>query len=492
MGIAIGRGLAAERLDIGSAGDGPWSLVTAPGLAGSVSAGPADRAAEEAGPLSAPDPALLKTIDWGTKVSDPLNLTVYFAPQGEKVDGVSSLGWNAYEKQQVMLAFEQFSNVCNVDVEITTNKASADFRIATARMNDGTLGWFNPPGESGAGSGVMIRNGYGWDEGGAGGLEQGGYGFITLIHEFGHGFGLAHPHDRGGTSTIMQGVSGPFGDYGAFDLNQGVFTTMSYNDGWVSHTGENPGAAWGYQATMMALDIAVLQQKYGANTDFHSGNDIYVLSGANAPGALYACLWDTGGKDSIVYGGNKSCLIDLRAATLDYSATGGGVVSYVNGIFGGYTIANGVAIEKASGGAGHDTIVGNGANNKLLGGGGNDTITGGAGRDVLTGGGGEDVFRFNVFEAKSNAIDIVRDFDEAQDVIDLSALDADSTAAGRQSFHFAPGSGFSGDAGEIFTVIESGGDVARIMLDVNGDAVSDMEILLQGYGGGSIEFDLVV
>ena len=68
--------------------------------------------------------------------------------------------------------------------------------------------------------------------------QPGGFSFITLIHEFGHGHGLAHPHDNGGHSGIMHGVvhrrRRPSTDYtnGDYDLNQGVYTMMSYEDGW--------------------------------------------------------------------------------------------------------------------------------------------------------------------------------------------------------------------------------------------------------------------
>ena len=31
--------------------------------------------------------------------------------------------------------------------------------------------------------------------------------YKVLIHEFGHGFGLQHPHDDGAGSTIMPGIS---------------------------------------------------------------------------------------------------------------------------------------------------------------------------------------------------------------------------------------------------------------------------------------------
>ena len=43
-------------------------------------------------------------------------------------------------------------------------------------------------------------------------------------------------------------------------------------------------------------------------------------------------------------------------------------MSYANGIYGGFTIANGVTIENAISGAGDDTLIGNAANNMLSGG----------------------------------------------------------------------------------------------------------------------------
>ena len=46
----------------------------------------------------------------------------------------------------------------------------------------------------------------GFSRAGSGGLEQGGFGFITIIHELGHALGLAHPHDKGGSSSVFPGV----------------------------------------------------------------------------------------------------------------------------------------------------------------------------------------------------------------------------------------------------------------------------------------------
>jgi len=67
-------------------------------------------------------PSFLDSIDWGTQVSTNV-IQVYFAPRGTTYDGVTSLGWNAYEIQQAMLGFQQFENIANVTITRTTNAA---------------------------------------------------------------------------------------------------------------------------------------------------------------------------------------------------------------------------------------------------------------------------------------------------------------------------------------------------------------------------------
>ena len=165
--------------------------------------------------------------------------------------------------------------------------------------------------------------------------------FQTLVHELGHGLGLAHPHDNGGGSTIWPGVTGPFDSYGSNNLNQGIFTVMSYNDGWdqVQDPYGNGLTTYGYVAGPMAFDIAAIQYLYGANMSYHTGADTYTLPDVNAPGTYWTCIWDAGGIDQIVYGGTRNVTIDLRAATIDNSPTGGGIPSYADGIYGGFTIA---------------------------------------------------------------------------------------------------------------------------------------------------------
>jgi Ca2+-binding RTX toxin-like protein len=157
---------------------------------------------------------------------------------------------------------------------------------------------------------------------------------------------------------------------------------MSYNYKWdTGPMGPAPGLDYGLGGGLGALDIAVLQQRYGTNGATASGDDVYTLPDANGAGAFYAAIWDTGGQDEIRASGEADATISLVAATLDYSPTGGGVVSYMAGVHGGRTIAAGVVIENATGAAGDDSLTGNGAANRLTGSAGDDAIDGGDGVD---------------------------------------------------------------------------------------------------------------
>lgn len=396
----------------------------------------------------------LDAIDWGTALTVD-TVKVYFAAAGESFGGSgTSLGWTNYEISRAMAAFELYESYVDLAFEIVTSAAEATFKLVSVQ-NVGFLGRMGPP-DTGAFSGVgeFAVDDSTWDRTGAtGNLEQGGYGFVTLLHELGHGLGLSHPHDNGGGSPIMEGVFGAFFAYGVFNMNQGVYTMMSYNTGW--HTqpgvpfGSPPASVFlnrGAEGTPGSLDIALLQQKYGANPTTNAGDTIYFLDPANIPGTHFEAIWDTSGNDTIVHNGPADAQIDLTAATLDYSPTGAGVVSFVNGVYGGYTIANGVVIENATGGSGNDSLIGNAAANVLSGNGGNDTLLGRGGNDRLFGGDGDDLLiggdgtdRFtggagaDIFLAEINAtkvaskdgpvsLDLILDFEVGVDKIDVSDL----------------------------------------------------------------------
>jgi serralysin len=342
-------------------------------------------------------------------------ITVYFARAGDVFVSndptnpglppatITATGVQDFEHTAVITALGEFSKVADVVYLEVNDRSEADFIYTSYQGTPGPgislLGSMSPPDESDEGLAQFNSGDYRWN---ATDLQQGGFSYVTLIHEFGHGHGLAHPHDNGGHSGIMHGVEGEgagVADYttGDFDLNQGVFTMMSYEDGWqTSPYGNAPtDVGYGYLGSLMAFDIAAIQDKYGVNEDWATGNDTYVLKDVNAAGTYYSSIWDAGGVDKIVYSGARDATIDLRPATLEYEVGGGGRVSFAYGIYGGYTIANGVTIEYATSGSGNDTLIGNDVVNFLNSGDGNDTLDGQGGGDQLTGGKGNDTYIFD-------------------------------------------------------------------------------------------------
>ncbi|MEM8548558.1 MAG: M10 family metallopeptidase C-terminal domain-containing protein, partial [Pseudomonadota bacterium] len=308
----------------------------------------------------------------------------------------------------------------DVDFQITTNRNAADLEWATDTLSSGAggtlLGFFFFPSSNGNGGfGVLNNNSSSfpnWNTSPGGTLDTGGFMYGVAVHELGHGLGLAHPHDAGAGTDVMQGVSSS-SSRGSFGLNSSPFTAMSYNEGWAASPSglANPVASTGHGATFGALDIAALQNMYGANTTHASGDDVYTLFDTNTTGsgAGYYATWDTGGIDEFRYTGTKDAFIDLREATLQYDPGGGGYMSHVDGVIAGRTIANGVVIENATSGSGADTLRGNDANNRLV---------GNAGDDQLIGGGGIDTFAFSF----GDGFDSIADFELGTDLIDLRGL----------------------------------------------------------------------
>ncbi|WP_377188108.1 M10 family metallopeptidase C-terminal domain-containing protein [Ruegeria meonggei] len=273
------------------------------------------------------------------------------------------------------------------DVDITYALVSQDFL-----GGPGSVGFHQIPGDSSlAPDGNQALFGlFGYDSVifNPEGLQKGGAGFSVILHEILHGLGLAHPHDNGGGSSIFPGVSQPFGDYGYQGQNQGVFTIMSYNEGYAQAIPVTT-YTYGDVATPMALDIAALQAIYGTASNA-TGNNVYSLPGYNGAGTHWSSIWDTGGNDTIYAGGvQRNTVINLNDADLSGSDAGGSPI-YAAGIQGGFTIANSVVIENAVGGTMSDTIIGNEVGNWLDGRSGNDIIYSGSGNDQIIGGDGND------------------------------------------------------------------------------------------------------
>ncbi|MBU2992677.1 calcium-binding protein [Octadecabacter sp. 1_MG-2023] len=147
------------------------------------------------------------------------------------------------------------------------------------------------------------------------------------------------------------------------------------------------------------------------------------------------------------------------------------------------------------GGLGEDVLYGEAQNDKLYGKDGNDILFGGDGDDILRGdagddalygglgtdqfygGLGNDTFIFSdVLESPDSAArDIIRDFTQGEDLINVSQLSS-------PAFDFIGSSGFSGSAPEIRAVVGATGDT-NLYLDTDGNGAADMRILVSGVDG---------
>ena len=87
----------------------------------------------------------------------------------------------------------------------------------------------------------------------------------------------------------------------------------------------------------------------------------------------------------------------------------------------GFSFANGESLNVITYHSGGN-LQGTAGKDYLLGSGGNNTLTGGTDEDVLVGGAGTDYFVFDIADSTDAAQDVIRDFAQGQDYIDIAAL----------------------------------------------------------------------
>lgn len=322
----------------------------------------------------------------------------YFGDKGTE-SWQGDYNWAIHEKQALRQALRKWADVANLEFSEVKDARPANLIERLQDHIPDAVAMHGLPPINGGDRGDRRAGDY-WHDWGAwtvAALRPAGEGFETVIHELGHAIGLSHPHyDKNDkTSPTFPGVHDA-GDLGDNNLNQTRYTIMSYNRG---PNDPVDMINYGHNITPMAFDIAAVQALYGKNRDANVGPTTYYLPDDNKRGTGYTCIWDAKGSDTIQYDGNRQAVIDLQAATLDNSPTGGGVLSRASGVYGGFTIANNVVIENAVGGSNRDDIRGNGASNalngrgqadKLVGRGGNDRIEGQAGNDQIWGSKGND------------------------------------------------------------------------------------------------------
>ncbi|MEK0083025.1 M10 family metallopeptidase C-terminal domain-containing protein [Benzoatithermus flavus] len=209
-----------------------------------------------------------------------------------------------------------------------------------------------------------------------------------------------------------------------------------------------------------------------ANADVIYGDHLAnALGGGNGADTLYGRKGD-----DILAGGLGNDVLDGGAGfDLASFALGGAVTVDLSGTTDvarrGTETDRLVGIEGAIGSANADRMIGDAGANLFRGGPGKDTLTGGAGRDT---------FDYDSLQDSpvGTGRDVITDFTRGEDRIDLSGIDANTSAAGDQAFTRWVGTGPAGTAGSLGYAIVGGNTV--IHGNVDGDAAWEFEIQLTG------------
>ncbi len=164
---------------------------------------------------------------WFGRSGDFAAASAVHGPSDILTSGASAQNWTEVEKSIFDYAVQIYERVCGLTFELAGSAAEADIVWWKTSLGGDTLGVHELPDKDQI-WGYFDPAVPSWST-----LYFGGDGLNTVLHELGHGMGLAHPHD-GGTredATTFPSVAEPFSP-GPYGLNQGIWTIMSYNTGW--------------------------------------------------------------------------------------------------------------------------------------------------------------------------------------------------------------------------------------------------------------------
>lgn len=215
----------------------------------------------------------------------------------------------------------------------------------------------------------------------------------------------------GGTGVTSIGNGFQLTNYGDIIGTDGTGVSISAERNEISNFGSilgNVNAA-SIEGTRVANEGLI-----DGDLNFFGGDNTYAAAEA---GRVTGSVIGDAGNDQMT-GGSSEDRFDggtgddtLRGKDGDDDLTGGG---------GRDTIRGNKGDDAIDGNGSADSIAGGWGDDNLDGGGGGDTLTGGRGDDTMTGGSGADIFVFG----RTTDKDVITDFADGEDVIDLSRLDA--------------------------------------------------------------------
>ena len=293
----------------------------------------------------------------------------------------------------------------------------------------------------------------------------------VLIHELGHGLGMAHTHSEENEKPEIP----------RYIEQSRTYSIMGYDSPILDETEDTP-----HPVSLMLDDIQAIQSKYGANYSTRKGNTTYGFN-SNTDRDHYSlktsqdkplfAVWDGGGWDTL----------DFSEFTQDQTINlNEGSLSSVGGLERNVGIAHGVTIEEARGGQGKNTLIGNTAFNILRGGRDRDILYGGSGGAQMWGGKGADTFVFDT--TSSGKPNLVMDFVSGQDKIDLCGMRRQSGPLNlvsrlpldRTKPQNPNDPTFITKPGDVLVNYDRTGQQTLLRMDTTGDGKMDMQIYVRG------------
>ena len=217
---------------------------------------------------------------------------------------------------------------------------------------------------------------------------------------------------------------------------------------------------------------------HGDDTARMGDNDDFIIGGRGAD-----LIYGNGGIDTVSYAASSgvTVLLDKNRGTRG-DALGDRLYDIENIIGGSYgdvlrgndgvnDIAGYYGDDLIRGWGGNDELSGEFGDDRVLGDDGDDTIVGGDGRDTLTGGAGFDIFAYLAISdstVTASGRDVIQDFTQGEDQIDLSALGVTSFA----------GAAFTGAGNEVRAFLAGAGDRINVQVDLDGDLNADFSVIL--------------
>ena len=341
---------------------------------------------------------------------DPAEVTYEFANRPET--GGTTSQFTEAQKGVIRETLNNFSDTANIRFKESVNAQSHHMQI---KVDGGSFKWqapwYTPVSDDEPGKVQVSLNQRHADEL----VKPNSFGRHIIAKAVAFKLGLPDPASAVSRSNYAENTS-------AYTVRSPFLETRSDHRFNKTHGEDNQ-----YSSTPMMDDIAIMQDKFGANLQTRTGDTTYGFN-SNADRDVFKlqssddlpvfCVWDADGNDTFDFSAfRQDQVLNLKSGS--FSNVGGGL--------GNVSIANGVTIERAIGGAGNDILIGNDVGNELEGGEGDDIlyVKANSGFNRLTGGPGKNTFVIGANDSSASfANTVIMDFVSGKDKLDISALRA--------------------------------------------------------------------